>query len=70
MSKIKTGFEKLTPMQKKSCGLTGYQGPRIREPNEATGQLINKMAGVYSQADRTFYRNDGHKHLKSLGVLC
>jgi len=62
-------FVGLSAYQRKSIGAGKYV-KREREPNEALGQQVNKMAGVYSQADSTFYRNDGHKHLKSLGVLC
>jgi len=59
----------LTAKQKRNMGVSSYV-KREREPNEALGQQVNKMAGVYSQKDDTFFRNDGHKHLKSLGVLC
>lgn len=43
---------------------------RERLPDEAPGQLINKMAGVYQPDKTAFYRNDGHKHLKSRGHQC
>lgn len=60
---------KLTASQRHAIG-AGQYVKREREANEATGQLINKMAGKYTEKDSTFYRNDGHKHIKSLGVLC
>ena len=53
----------------RSCGLTGYTGPRKREPNEATGPQINKMAGVY-KPEQGYYRNDGHKNIESKGAKC
>jgi hypothetical protein len=42
---IKDG--KLSQTQLKSCGLTGYTGPRKREPNEAMPISVNKMKGKF-----------------------
>ena len=42
---IKDG--KLSQTQLKSCGLTGYTGPRKREKNEALPPQVNKMAGKF-----------------------
>jgi hypothetical protein len=33
--------------QLKSCGLTGYRGPRVRDPNEALPPRTSKMLGVF-----------------------
>ena len=55
--------------QKKYWGTDGWQR-REREPNEAPGQLINKMAGKYVPDKAAFYRNDGNKHIKSRGDRC
>jgi hypothetical protein len=66
----KKDFSEISYQQKKSCGLLGYQGKRVREPNEAPGQLVSKMEGIYKPDATAFYRNDGHKHLKSKGILC
>jgi hypothetical protein len=32
--------------------------------------LINPFAGKYEQDTRTYYRNDGNKHIKSRGDPC
>ena len=42
---IKDG--KLSQTQLKSCGLTGWTGPRKREPNEALPPQIDKMKGKF-----------------------
>jgi hypothetical protein len=38
-------------------------------PNQAPGQLVNKMSGVYVP-EQGYYRNDGLKHIKSKGFPC
>lgn len=67
--KVNTGFEKLSEKQRKSCGLMGYNGPRIREPNEATGPQISKMKGVYVPESWNLRPGaEDHKQYGSVGL--
>jgi hypothetical protein len=58
---IKDG--KLSQTQLKSCGLTGYTGPRKWEPNEAMPISVNKMKGKYKPPEWSM-RPGAQDHLK------
>lgn len=58
----------LTATQKKYLGATEWKR-REREPNEAPGRLYTPTES-YVPSKNDFYRNDGHKHLKSRGDRC
>lgn len=47
-------------------GLKGYEKTE-RDPSLVPPRMINVMEGVYVPECTTYYRNDGHKHLKSRG---
>lgn len=56
----------------KPCNLLhvkGYvKGLKVeRDPSLTPPRRINVMEGTYVPTHDTYYRNDGHKHIKSLG---
>lgn len=62
----------LSDTQRKSLGLGGWKGPRVREENEVLSRMYPVKDKVQWRRvhDGTYYRNDGHKHIKSVGAPC
>ena len=62
--------DKLNAHQRKSIGALKYE-TRNRNPNEALPRQIDIMAAKDLETERdipqTYCRNDGNKHIKSLG---
>jgi hypothetical protein len=57
----------LNPTQRRSLGLGGYAGARVREKNEALPPQINKMAGKYVSPTWNM-RSGATDHLKHKSV--
>jgi hypothetical protein len=50
--------------QKKSMGVLNYT-PRERQENEALPVSVDKLSGLYVPDKNAYYRNDGHKNIRS-----
>lgn len=63
-----TGTKNLTERQRRNFGVSKY-APREREPNEALGTQVNKMAGTYQPpAWPVRDRSLDHQRIKSRGM--
>ena len=64
--------EKVNPTQRKSLGLGAWQGPRVRHPDEALPNRIDRLSGLYTPQDTTPIRPGASDHLeiKTKGVRC
>lgn len=59
----------------KPCNRLHVKGPKgyvkaERDPELVPARQINTMQGSYVPAQDTYYRNNGHKHIKSRGYQC